>query len=69
MYWPYVTKRFELWRLITSFCHAGTGLPLLFDLFMFHRTSVSLENESNLGKSDRYSWHVLWLAVGIQVSS
>lgn len=69
LYWPYITKRFELWRLLTSFCYAGSGLSLLFDLFMYHRTSVSLENESYLGRPDKYSWVILWLAVGIQVST
>lgn len=57
----------QLWRLVTSFLFAGSGLNLLFDAFLFHRTSASLETDTYLLDGAKYAWSLLWIAVGIQV--
>lgn len=57
----------QLWRLATAFLYAGQGLPLLFDAFLFHRTSAGLETETYLLDSARYGWSLLWIAAFIQV--
>lgn len=57
----------QLWRLVTSFLFAGSGLNLLFDAFLFHRTSASLENDTYLLDGAKYAWSLLWIAAGIQV--
>lgn len=57
----------QLWRLFTSFGYAGSGIPLLFDLFLFHRTSSQLEVETHLLDAAAYAWSVAFLAAGIQV--
>jgi hypothetical protein len=57
----------QLWRLATAFLYAGKGLPLLFDAFLFHRTSAGLETDTYLLDSARYGWSLLWIAGFIQV--
>ncbi|KAL7414993.1 hypothetical protein BDY24DRAFT_383348 [Mrakia frigida] len=63
---PAITKKYELWRLLTSYLYAGKGINLLFDLFLFHRTSVALEVDTHLGDTAAYAWSLAFLAVGIQ---
>lgn len=38
-----VTRDWQLWRLLTSFCFGGKGLAFVFDLFMMYRGLNDLE--------------------------
>ena len=40
---PSKVVRGELWRLVTPFLFAGTGIPMIFDAFLFFRNLHSLE--------------------------
>lgn len=68
MHWPYITRDLQLWRLVTSFCFVGQGIAVLFDLFLVHRTSVSLETDTYLGDSAKYAWVLLLISTALQVS-
>ncbi|MBW0480302.1 hypothetical protein O181_020017 [Austropuccinia psidii MF-1] len=55
----HVLKKLELWRIITSFFFAGSGLQLLFDLFLLYRNSMALETEAFAGRSADYAWTII----------
>jgi len=61
--WPLVIRRFELWRVWTTFFYGGTGLGYLFELVMLYRSSASLELDHYPWKSPDYAWQ-LTLAAG-----
>lgn len=61
----HIIDKLELWRIITPFFFAGSGLQLLFDSFLLYRNSVALETESFAGKSADYAWTIICLMAAI----
>lgn len=61
----HIVQRLQLWRIITPFFFAGSGLQLLFDLFLLYRNSIALETESYAGRSADYAWTIICLMVAI----
>lgn len=57
-----ITIQFEIWRILTSFCYAGKGIPLVFDLFMLFKNSSELEERHFLGKSAEYGKFLILLS-------
>jgi len=41
--WPWTVRKLQVWRLVTSFCIAGTGPEMLLNIFMLYRYSNDLE--------------------------
>ncbi|KAI0074993.1 DER1-domain-containing protein [Panus rudis PR-1116 ss-1] len=60
-----VTRRFELWRVYTSFFLGGSGINYLFDFVMLYRNSDQLESSVFARKSADYAWQLLLAAAGI----
>ena len=42
-YWPAIRHKFQLWRLVTPFLYAGSGISALFNCFFLFRTANDLE--------------------------
>ncbi|WAQ87643.1 hypothetical protein PtA15_8A549 [Puccinia triticina] len=61
----HIFQKFELWRILTPFFFAGSGLQLLFDLFLLYRNSIALETQSFAGRSADYAWTIICLMVAI----
>jgi len=59
----YVTQRFELWRVWSSFFYGGSGLNYLFELAMLYHNSNTLELGCYSESSLEYAWQ-LSLAAG-----
>lgn len=57
----HILKKLELWRVITPFFFAGSGMQLLFDLFLLYRNSIALETQSFAGRSADYAWTIICL--------
>ena len=65
LYWPFITKRWEVYRLITCFLYAGKGIGLLFDLFFFFRNSTDLEGNTFFRRTSKYAWALFIMAAEI----
>ncbi|KAG0144011.1 hypothetical protein CROQUDRAFT_65588 [Cronartium quercuum f. sp. fusiforme G11] len=57
----HILKKLEVWRVITPFFFAGSGMQLLFDLFLLYRNSIALETQSFAGRSAEYAWIIICL--------
>lgn len=54
-----VTKKFEIWRVFTSFFLGGSGINFIFDLIMLYRNSDQLESNNYVARSADYAWQLL----------
>ncbi|WVF69561.1 hypothetical protein IAT40_004339 [Kwoniella sp. CBS 6097] len=63
--WPMITKRYEVWRPVTSFFYGGSGFPLLYDVFLIYRNSSSMERDLFRNDTAEYAWLHIMLAVFI----
>jgi len=62
---PAITKGFQVWRLITPFFFGSSGLPLVFDLFMLYRDSLSIEQNHFGTRPASYAWAIMLINLGI----
>ncbi|SCV72052.1 BQ2448_4746 [Microbotryum intermedium] len=60
-----VFKKFQLWRLFTSFLYGGSGLPLLFDTFMLFRGLNDLEENHFQRRTADFVWALIIIAGGV----
>ncbi|KAA1478160.1 DER1-domain-containing protein [Dentipellis sp. KUC8613] len=60
-----VTKKFEVWRIWTSFFLGGSGINFIFDIAMLYRNSDQLESGTFAGRSADYAWQLILAAGGI----
>jgi len=58
-----VFKKFEIWRLYTSFFYGGSGFMYIFELAMLYRTANELETISYSRRSADFAWQ-LFIAAG-----
>ncbi|KAI9602809.1 hypothetical protein H4Q26_002110 [Puccinia striiformis f. sp. tritici PST-130] len=65
----HIFQKFQLWRIITPFFFAGSGLQLLFDLFLLYRNSIALETQSFVGRSADYAWTLFCLMAAIIITN
>ncbi|TFY80979.1 hypothetical protein EWM64_g3037 [Hericium alpestre] len=61
----FVTKRWEIWRVWSSFFLGSSGINFIFDIAMLYRNSDALESGHFAGRSADYAWQLLLAAVGI----
>jgi len=54
-----VFKKFEIWRLYTSFFYGGGGLEYIFSLVMLYRVTHELETKSYFLRSADFAWQLL----------
>jgi len=69
-----VLRRWEIWRIYTSFFYGGSGLQYIFDFVMLYRNSDQLESRTYLRRSADYAWQLLLasaaiLALNVPISS
>jgi len=60
-----VTRKYEFWRIFTSFFLGSSGINYIFDIVMLYRNSDSLESSHYPGRSADYAWQLLLAAVSI----
>ncbi|EST05749.1 Derlin [Kalmanozyma brasiliensis GHG001] len=63
LFWPLVTRKYEIHRIFTSFFYGGGGLKLLFDLFILYRNSNDLELNHFGRRTADYTWSLLVMGV------
>ncbi|KAF8871167.1 Der1-like family-domain-containing protein [Gymnopilus junonius] len=61
----YVFKKFQVWRLYTSFFLGGGGINYIFEFVMLFRAMNDLESRSYSGRSADLAWQLIWACVGI----
>ena len=54
--WPLVLSKFHLHRVFTCFFFGGSGLKLLFDVFLIFRNSTDLELNHFGRRTAAYTW-------------
>lgn len=59
LWWPAITGKFQIWRLFTSFFYGGSGIQLLFDIFLLLRNSTDLETNKFYRKTADYAWALI----------
>ncbi|MCO5585310.1 hypothetical protein L7F22_039243 [Adiantum nelumboides] len=59
LWWPSVIGKFQVWRLFTSFFYGGSGIQLLFDIFLLLRNSTDLETNKFYRKTADYAWALI----------
>ncbi|EIW71044.1 hypothetical protein TREMEDRAFT_59988 [Tremella mesenterica DSM 1558] len=65
--WWRITRRWEVWRLVTSFFYGGGGFPFLYDLFLIYRNSSALERNVYMSNTAEYAWMHVMLATFILI--
>lgn len=60
-----VFRRFEVWRLFTSFFLGGGGINYLFELMMLYRTTEQLESGPYARRSADLAYQLLYAAASI----
>ncbi|KAH9939857.1 DER1-domain-containing protein [Amylocystis lapponica] len=60
-----VTRRFEVWRVFTSFFLGSSGINYIFDLVMLYRNSDQLESSHYARRSADYAWQLLLASLAI----
>ncbi|KAI0634838.1 DER1-domain-containing protein [Trametes polyzona] len=61
----YVTRRFEVWRVFTSFFLGSSGINFIFDLAMLYRNSNELESTHYPHRSADYAWQLFLSGLAI----
>lgn len=56
LWWPAVTRQWQVWRPITAFFFGGSGLQLVFDVFLLFRNSTDLELNTFARQTTDYAW-------------
>jgi len=64
-YLPAIRQKLQLWRLITPFFYAGSGLSALFNVFFLFSTSRNLEDGLYRGRPADLSWALVCMSGGI----
>lgn len=69
--WPNIWKKFEIWRLFTSFLFAGTfGFPFVMHMYMLYQNSLRYEmNPFNTGAGGTSADYLWMLIFGVTVLS
>jgi len=60
-----VTRRYEIWRVFTSFFLGSSGINYIFDLVMLYRNSNQLETTYYAHLSADYAWQLLFSGLAI----
>ncbi|KAI0088898.1 DER1-domain-containing protein [Irpex rosettiformis] len=55
-----VFKKFELWRLYTSFFYGGGGFQYIFDFVMLYQNSNAVESSHFMARSADYAWQLIF---------
>ncbi|KAL8277549.1 hypothetical protein RQP46_009981 [Phenoliferia psychrophenolica] len=55
----------ELWRLLTPFFYGGSGIPLVFDVFLLYRNASDLEERHFQRKTAEFAWALIIVCGGI----
>ncbi|EPQ29804.1 uncharacterized protein PFL1_02477 [Pseudozyma flocculosa PF-1] len=63
--WPLVTRRYEIYRILTSFFFGGQGLAFLFDSFLLFRNSSDLELSHFARRTADYAWSLIVMGAAI----
>ncbi|TFK28487.1 DER1-domain-containing protein [Coprinopsis marcescibilis] len=67
--WSIITRKFQLWRLYTSFFLGSPGINFIFEVAMLYRTSNQLETGVYESRSGEYAWHLFLSAVALVIST
>ncbi|PWN53430.1 DER1-domain-containing protein [Violaceomyces palustris] len=67
LWWPAIWKKYQVWRIYTSFFYGGSGLPLLFDTFLLYRNSSDLEINHFFRRTSSYVYALLIMSASILV--
>ncbi|KEI39302.1 uncharacterized protein L969DRAFT_17226 [Mixia osmundae IAM 14324] len=59
LYWPWVTRRAQIWRLPSCFCLGPKGLSLIFTTILLYQQSNSLETEHFQGRTADYAFSLV----------
>ncbi|KAI0777205.1 DER1-domain-containing protein [Trametes elegans] len=60
-----VTRRYEVWRVFTSFFLGSSGINFVFDLVMLYRNSDELESKHYIRRSADYAWQLFLAGLAI----
>lgn len=63
--WPLVIYKYHIHRIFTSFFYGGSGLKLLFDVFLLYRNSSDLELNHFGRRTADYTWSLLFMGTVI----
>ncbi|KAI8369557.1 Der1-like family-domain-containing protein [Radiomyces spectabilis] len=66
--WPNVSRKLQLWRLVTCFFYSGVDLGYAMNLFFLYRYSAQLETEVFMGRTADYVYFYL-ITSGLQLAA
>ncbi|SAM64115.1 related to DFM1-ER protein involved in ER-associated protein degradation [Ustilago bromivora] len=69
LFWPWVISKFHIHRLFSCFFFGGSGLKLLFDLFLLFRNSQDLELNHFGRRTADYTWALLVMGTVIHAAN
>ncbi|KAJ2341914.1 hypothetical protein GGF43_006059, partial [Coemansia sp. RSA 2618] len=61
--WQSVTKKFQLWRLVTTFLTTGLSINGIIHMVMLYRHSIALEQGEFGGRTADYAWFVTFCMI------
>ncbi|KAI9221116.1 Der1-like family-domain-containing protein [Blastocladiella britannica] len=59
LYWPAVTQKWQLWRLLSCFFVGKLGFNWAMGLYFLYRNSIELERGKYAGRSAEFAWVVM----------
>ncbi|CAO3607973.1 unnamed protein product [Cunninghamella blakesleeana] len=62
--WPFVTHKFQIWRLFTNFFTGSISIPFVFNLYFLYTYSHKLELEVYQGQTADYIYFILISCTG-----
>ncbi|KAI9179254.1 hypothetical protein H9P43_005917 [Blastocladiella emersonii ATCC 22665] len=64
LYWPLVTRKWELWRLLTCFFTGKLGFNWAMGLYFLYRTSLDLERGHYAGRTADFAFATALIMIG-----
>lgn len=61
--WPWVLKRWQWWRLVSTFLFSGVGVQVLYNAVFFYEMSRTIETSVFLNDTAEYLWSLLGMSV------
>ena len=62
LFWPWILKRWQWWRIMSAFLFPGLGLQMLYNGVFFHEMSRTIESSVFLGDTAEYAWSLMGIS-------
>lgn len=69
LWWPYILRKQQFWRIFTPFFLSAGGIPFIFNVFFIGRNSLDLETNHFMRRTADYVWALLVIGSLIHITN